>query len=229
MGSSLICVEIDSPLNQVKEREMERFGVQEFPTLILFSADQREIARFGYLPMTAEQLADDLLFTLAQDRDLTYLLGLIARGERTRTILEKAYHLAEELCNEEAIATVLEFGIESRDPGFFLVEKYRHTHDEETKKCLVELGDPELLYHVALIDFQESGAVKPIEEFLAQYGKEADPYRWQLEMIIAQFYLDEGRLDEAIEHGELAQEQAPQMHQLEITNTLDYMRSVERL
>ena len=128
---------------------------------------------------------------MAQDRDLSYLLDLIARGERTQSILEKAYHLAEELCNEGAITSVLDFGIESKDPGFFLVEKYRRTGDSDVRERLVMLDDPELLYHVALLDFQEDPGVKPLEEFLEKYGERADEYRWQLEMMISQFYLEQ--------------------------------------
>ena len=47
-------------------------------------------------------------------------------------------------------------------------------------------------------------------------------------MMISQFYLEQDKLDEAIEHGELAQETAPKAHQGEIIHSLDYMRSVER-
>ena len=226
--SDIVCVEVDSPLHAMKTKEVESFGVTEFPTLILFAADQREVARFGYLPMTGEQLADDLLFILAQDRDLSYLLDLIARGERTQSILEKAYHLAEELCNEEAIDSILEFGVKSKEPGFFLVEKYRRTGDPQVRKRLVKLDDPDLLYHVALLDFQENPGAKPLEEFLEKYGKRASKYRWQLEMMISQFYLEQDKLEEAIEHGELAQENAPKVHRNEIIHSLDYMRSVER-
>lgn len=226
--SEFVCVEIDSPLHAMKTKEIERFGITEFPTLLVLSADQREIARFGYLPMTGEQLADDLLYTFAQDRDLHYLLDLIARGERTHTILEKAYHLAEELCNAQAMNQILDFGIESREPGFFLVEKYRKTGDEKIKKKLEELDDPKLLYHVALLDFQEKPGVSCLEEYLAKYGERAEEYRWQLEMMISQYYLEQDRLDEAIEHGQLAQEKAPSAHLDEISQSLDYMRSVER-
>ena len=226
--ADFVCVEIDSPRSAPAAKESERFGITEFPTLLLFSADQREIARLGYLPMTGEQLADDLLYTLAQDRDLAYLLDLLARGERTQSILEKAYHVAEELCNEPAINRILDYGIEGREPGFFLVEKYRRTGDQSLHEILVELDDPELLYHAALLDFQEYPGVQPLEDFLEKYGSRAEQYRWQLEMMISQYYLEQDRLDQAIEHGELAEQNAPSTYRDEITHSLDYMRSVER-
>ncbi len=226
--ADFVCVEIDTPLHASPSKEGERFGITEFPTILVFTADQREIARFGYLPMTGEQLADDLHYILAQDRDLSYLVDLLARGERTQAILEKAYHLAEELCNEQAINLVLNYGIESRDPGFFLVEKYRRTADEKVREKLIELDEPELLFHVALLDFQEKSDVQPLEDFLQKYGNRAEKYRWQLEMMISQFYLDQDQVELAIEHGELAQENAPTSRRDEITHSLNYMRSVER-
>ncbi|MCH9610645.1 MAG: hypothetical protein S4CHLAM81_06370 [Chlamydiales bacterium] len=223
----LICVEIDSPKEAVKSCELERFSVSEFPTMILLAADQREIARFGYMPMTAEQLADDLLFTLAQDRDLSYLMDLIARGERTRTILERAYHLAEALCNEEVVAAVLDFGINCKEPGLFLLEKYRRQPSKQLRDQLVKLDDAELMYHVALIDFQENPGIEPLMNFLERYGKRAESLCWQLEMMIAQYYLENGELELAIQYSEKAQQSAPQNRKGEISHSIDYMRAVD--
>ncbi|MCP5469403.1 MAG: thioredoxin family protein [Chlamydiales bacterium] len=218
IGESFICVEIDSPLHAPPAPEKERFSVDEFPTLLLLAPDQKEIARFGYLPMSGEQLAHDLLFVVAQDQDLSYLLNLLTRGERTQTILKKAYDLAQELCAQEAIDQVLDYGIESKEPGFYLVEKYRRTLDLGLKKSIEESGDVELLYNVALIDFQASPTkIAPLEHFLEMHGEKVQKHRWQLEMMIAQFYLEKGDAEQALEHAEIAEESAPRSRVDEIT------------
>ncbi len=228
IGDAFVCVEIDTPRNAPLSTEGERFHITEFPTLLVLSPDQREISRFGYLPLSGEQFADDLLYVVAQDRDLAYMLALLERGERTLAILEKAYHLAEELCNQEAIEQVLDYGIESREPGFYLVEKYRRKSDPVLKEKVEKLDDPELLYHIAVLDFQENQGVGALEEFLQNYGERAEEYRWQLEMMIAQYYLDQDDASKALEHAEVAKASAPSNKQEEIGHSVDYIRSVAR-
>lgn len=227
IDGNFICVELDTPLHAPPAPENEQFSIMEFPTLLLLTHDRREIARFGYLPLTGKQLADDLLFIVSQDAELNYLLSLLDRGERTESILRKAYDLAQELCFSEAIEHILDEGMQSKDPGFYLVEKYRRAISPDIKEKIQELNDPELLYHVALIDFQSTPtSIEPLEEYLEKYGLQCEEHRWQLEMMIAQYYFEKEEIDLALKHANAAKETAPSGKREEISHSVNYMHSV---
>ncbi|MFN0065531.1 MAG: thioredoxin family protein [Chlamydiales bacterium] len=247
IAENFVCVEIDFPLHTppvgVNMKVKERLQVTEYPTVVLLNYDEREIARLGYLPITPSQYADDLLFALAQDRDLSYLLDLLARGEVTLSILERAYYLSQELCCDGAIELVLDYGIKSNDPGYFLVEKYRRLLSQgkgdlaeiaSLRKQIEQLGSHEELYHLALIDFQALAAeeenqisekvVAPLKHYLEQFASSNDNHKWEIEMMLAQFYLAHDKWGEALKHAQVAQIAAPYKHREEIADSLEYIK-----
>lgn len=235
-----VCVEIDFPrhtqlpttqLREQNEMLRERFGVTNYPTLILLAADGREIARLGYLPEGGEQLAVALL--RIEKQDLLLKSALQSPPEKSDELIE-LYKLAQELGQIESQDEIMGVGLERNEP-YFLLERYRQlasVHRVDSSEALafrhelLKSEDHQIHFQVAIIDFEAGGArsIRPLETYLKKFG-EVDPENvWRIEMMIAQFYLEEDAWVPALEHAEIAHETAPQSIKNEIGHSLSYIR-----
>ncbi|MFC2049112.1 thioredoxin family protein [Chlamydiota bacterium] len=248
-ANRFVCMEVDFPEHSIlsakessQNKELkERFHIHETPTLLLLDPQERVIAQIGYLPESGDKFAGDLLKLLEQDA--TLLKGLANLGQDP-AVLMNLYQIAQELDRESAQEQILEAGLKSDDPFFFL-EKYR---------MLVERGESQLDYTVALraklasldpendqgvhftlalIDFQDLSqknrspeeAVQPLAAYLDRFGEKDQQNLWRLEMMIAQHYMDADCKEKALQHAEKALQAAPDKMHDEIAHSLDYIRS----
>ncbi len=252
IADQLICVEVDFPRHHKlsdqatmqNQRLLEEYGISQFPTLVLIDPTKREIARMGYMPEGAKQLANDFLNLLSLDRDLHVLADKIET--LTSEELIRGYKTAVELQQNKEIANFLEVGARSIEPAFFLVEQYRmliegdkaNTAEAEAIRDRLFKADPnnELghLFTIALLDFQARSSlekrllpeevIKPLEEYLASFGDQDKENIWQIEMMIAQVFLEQDEWRLALEHAQTAYNSAPIERQSEMEHSLRYIK-----
>ena len=221
----------------------ERFLVEQCPCVIILTAKEREISRLDYLEENASQFADELLGIVAMEEKLSS--GLAQLYTLSPDQLVESYKMAQELANSPASKVLIGAGLSTAHKGFFLLEKYRLLVEEgkiaseeaiALKKELIALdpcNEKKLHYSIALIDFQALAKssltdprelTKPLSAYLARFGNQSQE-SWQLEMMIAQVYLNYDYPLEALTHAERALTQAPQDKKGEITHSLDYIKS----
>lgn len=241
-----ICIELDFPKHsaldpavaRANKKLKERFAINTLPALLLLDPSGRQIARMGYVPETGVQLAHDLIRIVAQDRELNEGLAHI---EQRPTKLRRLYQLAQDLSRADAIERVLAAGYSTEEP-YFLVEGYRHLVQEgrmesdqaaNLRAYLLKQPERQIHYTVALIDFQELASraiepqlvTKPLEEYLARHAKDDHENVWQVEMMMAQFYLEANDWQRALHYAELAYQSAPEQKQAIVEHSLNYIRT----
>jgi protein disulfide-isomerase len=260
IAPQFVCMEVDFPMHTppvpvVAEQNLElkkRFKVQELPSLLLLDARERVIAQIGYLPVSGEQLACNLLKIVEQDAELCAGLQHLNDPSATPLVLKKLYQLAQELGCGPASEQILEAGLKTEDP-YFCLERYRllvekgEMKNEETVALRQKLlgFDPEsefvngqgIPFTLALIDFQELSqknyeaeiAAQPLIEYLARFGKNDQKNIWRIEMMIAEIYLAADQWEEALKHAEQAYQASPEALHEEIAHSLDYIRSARNI
>lgn len=254
ISDKFVCMFVDFPLHkplpqeeiEQNQRLKEKMEVSEYPRLVILNSDEREIVRLGYSPENGDRFADDLLLFVVKDDKLTKVLKQIDIASFLPSDLQSYYLLAQELKREKDAWKILEKGLECQDPLFFLLEKYRLLVEEgkfgsevnSLRNQLIQL-DPEnqkgTRFSLALIDFQHLAGqkpllndpkvvVRPLEEYLSLFGEQDQDNVWQVEMMLAQFYLDYDESKVALQHAEAAYQVAPKEHKKEIQRSLDYIR-----
>lgn len=248
----MVCVEIDfpryhdlpEPVAKLNQTLLKRFSVSQFPSLILIDSEQREIARLGYIPETGAAFAADLLKLLETDKIVAQMSAKIET--LTSEELQKGYQLALELQQRDVVARFLEVGSHCMEPTFFLVEKYRQlveeggadtSQAEQIHKKIFQ-ADPnnELghLFTIALLQFQARSdrelnlsaeqVIAPLQNYLLSFGEQDCENVWRIEMMIAQFYLEQDEWRSALRHAEVAYENAPLSKRPEMEYSLDYIK-----
>lgn len=250
VANQLLCVLVDYSAKWSSEEVFEeartlsaRYGVERLPTLVLLDGTHKLVKRFCFVPNDPEQFADDVFYTLAQNRDLKYLLARLDSANVEQLI--KAYQLAQDLGNKKALECVLYSGIDKVTDSNFLVDLYRVALDFEKEDIALSIkervkaqGELKCIEQIALLDYQllvkkdpsSAQAVRPLEKFIELYGDrpEFSDY-WQVEMVLAQHYLEIDQWDKAYEMAQKAIDRAPQEKVAEIQHTLDYIEGLKQL
>ncbi|MCB1181362.1 MAG: thioredoxin family protein [Chlamydiia bacterium] len=247
-----ICVEIDFPFYRNLTRAesdrhhslKEQMEITEYPRLVIVTPDERILTKVGYLPGGGSQMVSHLLNVVATDNKLSEIVKHLDQEEEKE--LEKYYKRARELGREEDAKKILVHGLTRGEPLFFLFEQYRLLIEEKGVECAqladlrqkIEQMDPKnergIQFSLALIDFQElsnqltiqdnpRSVIKPLEDYIAKYGENDTENRWQVEMMIAQFYLDYEDRSKALLHANMAYRDAPDRMKCEIERSLNYM------
>lgn len=256
IAPEFICVLIDFPQHQALSKEQqeknqilkERLEISEFPRLILLDPSEREITRLGYSPEKGEKFGQDLLHIVGKDRHLTSVMKELTNSRIVPADLRSYYLEAQELHRKKDAARLLDVGLTSNEPLFFLLEKYRLLVEEgkgqekEAIACYKQLvlADPDNSYGVqfalALIHFQQLAnnettntnpkeVIKPLEDYLRLYGESDKENIWRVEMMIAQFYLDADESKTALKHAQIAYDAAPLDKKQEISDSINYINS----
>lgn len=241
ISSQFHCVEIDFPVHtplplaqqEVNLSLKRHFRIEEYPILLLLDPQEREIARIGYLPEGGEQLADELLLTVAQNAQLCAGLKALPHEEKP---LRHLYELAASLGRHQEFKEILAAGVAAEIP-FFQLEQYRLCVEEGKEAAvlrekLMKSEDYQVHFTLTLIDFQARAntlpdpreVIRPLESYLERFGERDQENRWRIEMMIAQFYLDADEWKTALKHAQTAYESAPGSMRGEIENSLHYIR-----
>lgn len=250
-----ICLQVDylkhqSQVESIRKQNTalkSKFKINELPSIILLSHEEREIYRIGsFGNETGANLGDNLCHIVESDSLLRNVFPVMASLSLSE--LQRYYRLAEELSHKEFLNHALELGVRS-DDYFFLSEQFRmlvevgKMDSEECQRIKKRLlskdpkNEKQTHFTVALIEFQElakrsqagvrqdaSQVIAPLESYIAHFGQQDKDNLWRIEMMIAQFYLDSDQWHNALQHAEVAFEAAPNEVRSHISRSLEYIR-----
>lgn len=238
----------DDDLKKQNQLVRERYHVEEFPCVLLVTSEEQEIYRiYGFDLESVSKLKFILSYVIDSNKRLLEMVPMIE--ELSMIDLEQLYELAKDVSNTQFMDLALKRGV-AQDHYFFLKEKCRelvesgHMQSEEYRNIKAKLleKDPNNAqmthFTLALLEFQELAklskdgmlqephkVIAPLENYLSSpLGKEDKENQWRIEMIIAQFYLDFDQWTQALEHAEVALENAPNEIYPDISHSLDYIR-----
>lgn len=223
-----------------------QFQISELPTLLLLDTAGRVVARSGFLPLKPKEMAERLKSALRDGALLDKVVDRKEYAEMDGEELQVLYKRAEELGKREVQQLLLKEGVAAQKGGFFLMRQYeellRNAKLKEPavkklrQKIIEEDPDNEQGLHLelAIAEFQAlakrlqrkekpDGAIKPLVEYIRNYGAEDLENSWRLEMMIAQFLYSKNAVQQALAHAETSLELAPEEYREEITRTLDFL------
>ncbi len=225
----------------------EKYGVQEYPTLVFITPGQEEMFKVGYLPLSPKEFAARLKKMIADFREL------FGKLEENNPIspeeLESLYVKARDLNCSRYKEKLMQMGLEKDKGTFFLIEKYIQLTSSGNKKE-AELvrdeivdRDPKNLkgsqLRLAIFDFQTRSVrlkkkdnpysvVKPLVEYVQRFGEKDKENLWRVQMMMAQYLFAKNEVQEALNQAKASFESAPQESKAEIAETIDYLKSYAR-
>jgi hypothetical protein len=142
-------------------------------------------------------------------------------------------------------AKLYNLGSQKRKNIYFQLEKYQKLLTTGSNKELKDLKldiqrlDPRnskgAIRSMAIFDFEERSrqkkgmenpfsALKPLFEYLRDYGHYDKEHRWEIEMRIARFLFSKNQLQAAIQHASRSLEWAPDTKKSEVTEAVEFLK-----
>lgn len=220
---------------------LEKEGDQAF--VLVYAYDHREIARLSEYELLQSSLVQEAIDTIIKDQNLSLVMDTIEKKSNPSSDLEVYYKQALDLQRNKDAEKLLELGLKSEDPFFFLLEKYRLLLDEttlsseleEVKEKILSI-DPEnqRLSHLsmAILEFQRTSCLEsssqnkiaPLISYLETHLVDEDTF-WRLEMIIAQSLVESDEFEKALLHAKKALIKAPSVRKEEIAHSIESIES----
>lgn|GEM_PF-660261 len=256
LQGEMIFVWVDFPqqISSTLERKTQnqglrnRFAVQELPTIVLVDPSGDEIAKFGYLPLSAQEMAGQLRTAFKDYRQLKDVVGSPRLIALKAEELEKLYHKAKQLGREKEKKSLLEAGLKNEENSFFLMRQYEEMIEhnkikdpsvQKLRRQIMSLDPSNHLgthLQLAVAEFQvlskklkkkesPENALSPLVEYLKTYGPRDLENRWRVEMMIAQFLFSKDKVQDALCHAKLSYEVAPLEFKPEVAQSLEYIAS----
>lgn len=231
-------------LKQLKEK----YGVDEFPTLVLITPQQEEMFKVGYLPLSPKEFAARLKQMVG---DFKELFGRLEKDEAPMSLeeLESLYIKARDLKSAHYKEKLMQEGLKRDKDTFFLLEKYAELMEAGNKKEAAPLRekiidrDPKNLkgsqLRLAIFDFQTRATrlkrkddpfavMKPLVAYIEKFGKKDKDNLWKVQMMMAQYLFTKNEVKEALEHASASYQSAPEESRKEIAETIDYLKTYVR-
>lgn len=223
----------------------EVFHVDQTPSLVLFDYSQEEIARLGFLPLSAEAYADQVL-ELVQNFERVIAFLKDPKSVSSEELIAQIYADAKKLSSQSYRDQILEIGLKREKGSFFILEKYAHLLDKlKFKSPLVQKTRKELMakdphnqmgtqLKMAVLEFQKLGlkmkgknrvhkAISPLLDYVQKFGKEDPENLWKVEMMIAQFLSTKNEHEMALSHAKASLDAAPEIVKNEVKDVVDYL------
>lgn len=223
----------------------EKFEVEEIPSiLIVNSKEEKEMARIGYIPLPAVEFANLITEISSKHQEISKAEFNDLEGPK----LQEFYFSTLKFGFNEFRYAILTAGLQKDKTPFFLLEKYKllveagKINKKETLDVRKELvkRDPKNEHGVhrtlAVVDFHYRSSkyrlrkkpeevVKPLIEYINQFGQNDSEHLWKIQMMIAQFYFSRDRLQSAIKYAQASYKVAPEQAKEEIQHSLDFLQS----
>ncbi|MFI5334936.1 MAG: thioredoxin fold domain-containing protein [Chlamydiales bacterium] len=223
----------------------EKYGVEEFPTLVFITPSQEEMFKVGYLPLNPKEFSLRVKKMIADYRELFHALD---KDLRPLTIeeLEALYVKARDLNATVYKDQLMQAGLSRETGTFFLIEKYTQLVESDQKQEAMLLRekiiqrDPKNLkgshLRLAILDFQTRAlrvkkkdtpvtVVKPLAEYVKRFGEKDPENLWKVQMMMAQYLFTKNNVEEALKLAQASLQSAPQESKREIAETIDYLKS----
>lgn len=215
LPSELIFVQVDFPeINTQSEAILiqnrvlkEKYGVENFPTIVLLNSKEEEISRMGY-PIKG---VGDFGKHLKEVGRRYYLLEKkFEEAKQSKKVgeLKYCYEEARSMGAKSLARTILNMGGDVVPE--LMLEKYitlRGTEEGNAlRAALNAIESKEIASRLALLDFQEKNSVKPLEQFIDEFGEKSADHCWKMHLVISEFIEDK---EEALEHAQVSHRFAP--------------------
>lgn len=240
----------DAEIKVQNKQLQQKYDVRSFPLVVIYDPQTNQtIGTTGYRQGGGKQLAEYLNKMI---NDFAGYKQKVSSAEKTSLSgaeLKTLYQQANKLGNKADARKIITMGVDSDQSLFFLMERYRqyastgsiHSSEAITLRQQLMAADPQnerqIPFQLALIEFETFTskvdpktsspelAVSPLNGYIEKFGAKDKDNTWRLHMIIAQVYLDNGQLQNALKHFQQASETAPHGAQSDIAKTIDAVSS----
>lgn len=240
-ANGFVFVKLDFPLYKsapddisAQNKALQKcYDIRGFPTVVLLDCNQQQIGQTGYRPGGGKLYGQYLMQMVEEYNNYRTKMKQLGHVELSGEELKQLYYKARQLDLQHEVCQILKEGMESKQPTFFAMERYRFLADEgqihgkeatQLRRFLLE-QDPEnqqlTHYHVAVIDFEAFSAemekenyaaelaVAPLIYYLEKFGRRDQENMWRLHLIISQVFLDKDKLDKALYYAQYSLDTAP--------------------
>lgn len=237
------------PQLKAKNKELQqRFNVRSYPTVVLFNAQQNQkIGTTGYRPGGGKQYADFLIQMTGNYSAYKESMDDLNSGKLSGNDLKQLYEQANKLQLDADAQRIVQKGMNSSESLFFMTEKYRilaeegnigtwEAHSIRQHLLAADLNNKQFIpYQVAMIEFEAyhermdssnqsiESVIAPLTAYIKKYGAEDKEHLWKLQMIIAQAYLENNQVANALKYAKESYEVAPQAARSEIAKVMQDM------
>jgi thioredoxin-related protein len=237
----IICkLEVDELPSKGKELGLKD-DLQNLPMFVLMTKDGKVIAETSDISEDPKEVINYLSSAMKASERIQLALKDSQINEGS---LEELYLLAKSngLKQEDEL---YELGIKKKKNIFFQLEKYKKLliagSNKEIKDLKLDIQrlDPRNLKgtirKLAILDFEERSrqkrgmdnpfsALKPLFEYLRDYGHYDKECRWEIEMRIARFLFAKNQLQAAIQHASRSLEFAPEAKKSEVFEAVEFLK-----
>lgn len=226
----------------------QRYQIQECPTLVLAQSTGEEIAKLKYLPLNSREYVTYVKEVLLDFNNMLY-----ATKEHYFKLLQveeikKLYAKAGKFADQTFKRMLLEKGLKEDQGTYFLLEQYgqflsdrgiQNKKTEKLRKKILE-RDPKnedgVRLKLAIMDFESLASVtqslhtsdtvvKPLIDYLKQYGKQDVENAWKLEMKISQYLYGKDQVSSALDHAKASYAIAPEKEKKDIAESIEYLQT----
>lgn len=246
IGNDAVLWTVTAEKGSQDQEIQQKYGIKEYPQVLLLDPKGKEFARFGYLPLNARGYVDEIISLINNFQDVCVALEQ-KEGVFDEEILIDLYLKSKTLSAPYFKHVILERGLKKEKGNFFHFEKLSHTLEKcklknpQVVKLKSELlkRDPEnkrgTHYKVALLEFQKFAskfkskgrpekAIKPLLRYVHGIGKRDSENLWKAEMAIAEFLFEKKAISSALEHMETAYHASPEAMKPTIAESILYMK-----
>jgi protein disulfide-isomerase len=230
----------DPFLKKQNEQLKSKFSVRSYPTIVLLDPDQQPIGVTGYRSGGGKQFANHILKMVNEYAAYKQQMKRLGTHKFSGKELKRLYQKAQELGLKIDQNLLVSLGMDSELSPFFISERYRQLASEGQitsneaialkRRLLAADPDNQYLthYQIAVIDFETGcedletekvspdAAVKPLIAYIETFGSNDKENLWRLNYLIAQVYLEQNRLNDALKYAKNSHEAAPSSIQPDI-------------
>jgi protein disulfide-isomerase len=258
LKDDMILVWIDFPENasilperrEINQYLRDKFGVKEFPTLLILDESEDLVAKMAYLPFEAEQFSNQIKGLIGDYKEIKEKIETVNLESLPDDQLETLFTKSKSLSCERFTNELMAAGLKADKGPFFLLERYselleagkRNEPQAAELRKMIAARDPKnalgTQLKLAVLEFQNfseqhrkkekiQDAVEPLVEYLKEFGKKDTDNVWRVEMMIAQYFFSKGVIGSALQHAAASFESAPETEKAEIAHSIDYLKSQE--
>jgi protein disulfide-isomerase len=254
VGSIFIFCQVDFPINTIQEPALARqneelkstHNVRGFPTIVLLDASSKPFASLSYRPGGGDAYAKYVLSYYQRHKQYTEEMKTL--DHKPMATLEKCFQYAKEHQDTNAQKKIISTALAQEPSPYFLKEHYRillnekkfNTPIAKLTRELILSSDPKnekhLRMEVAVLDFEAleknsapsanvEAIVKPLKDYLAEFGADDEKNRWKIEIMISQIYSNKNQTTDALNFAMASQSHAPAAYRLDIAKNIDRIQN----
>lgn len=241
-------LEKTSPLDNSSLALKERYQIQECPSLILVQPSGEEIAKLRNLSLTS---SDYVVYVKEILHDFSKVTQAIEKKHLKTLQLDEIkdlYGKAGKFVDQAFKHVLLEKGLKIDHGTYFLLEQYGQfisdvgLNNKKTQQLRAKIleRDPKNIDSVrlklAIMDFEALASVtqnlqtyenvlKPLLDYLQQYGNQDLQNAWKIEMRISEYLFGKDQVSAALDHAKASYALAPDTEKKEIAQSIEYLQT----